>query len=211
MNKISVLIFTIIAGSALLLSPTRSAAVEIMAGGSIGWEEWLGFYQSKPGSKDTMETYDSMRVSGILDVQYARFTVGYGYHVLRYVVDTNGTEEKKGNRRIGNVNVSALGKYPFSFLGGTISAWPAIGAEYSINTLYKIDGTDMKNRYNRLNDLYVTIGGGGDYFINTETAVTGSLLFGWNLTPETSSNSALYGTDYQSMNMVISLGLLKKL
>lgn len=194
----------------MAVSAGSSHAVDLMAGGTIGIME-VDYRKNENGGK-TLESFDCAAVTALFDTEYARFGAGISrnYSPMHKKDRETGRRSSESGYTYVNGILSAVGKYPFSFMDGSLKLWPFAGFRYLHVLRYTKDGRNLKDDNNRLYDLYATGGVGADYFITKSLAITVSIDAGYNLTP-TPSSHAPRGSSYMGYALSANVGVMTRL
>lgn len=193
------------------LTSAPAMASGMMFGATAGYD--YNEMKGSGGGESLTFSVSSFNVSALADFTYLRFGVGYtkNYSDMKAELSSGGFT---GSGDIPGtdysfLNFSALAKYPFTSNDGLFALWPALGLGYDINLTSTSDGGDIYNS-TELDDLYLLVGLGFDYFTSPSVAITVSGVAGINLTPKPSSVSTS-GVDFSGYKFDLNVGVLFKL
>lgn len=105
---------------------------------------------------------------------------------------------------------SLLFKYPISIMtNDQLSVWPAAGFQYSLAKYFFTSSgyTRGSSDYNQMNDFFMIIGVGADYYLKNNVFVTGFVHFDWNLTPLPTDAPTSQGYDYSAYSFKLSASI----
>ncbi len=194
----------------IAVSAVSSHAVDMMAGGTVGIME-VDYRKNENGGK-TLESFDCVAATALFDAEYLRFGAGISrnYSPMHKKDRETGHRSSAGGYTYVNGILSAVGKYPFSFMDGSLKLWPCAGFRYLHTLRYTKDGRNLKDDNNRLYDLYAAGGIGADYFFTKSFAITVSIDAGYNLTPSPSTHTPS-GSSYMGYALSANIGVMTRL
>ncbi len=150
-------------------------------GATLDYHEVMRSYDLP--SRDIMDHYDALGVSALADWEYLRLGMSMSHNFGNMIKFEDGSEEKDPDYRIGYLHLSALFKYPFRLGQGSLALWPAVGMRGDYNLRFDYTGSGDGAVDPSPHDLTMIGGGGIDYAVSSQLALTATLLGAYSLTP----------------------------
>lgn len=158
----------------------------VYAGGEVVLES-LAYSVNDGAKNDTTDSYPVMGLGAFYDMYYLRTGLHCTFNAGKGTVhsDYNEIDGDAIDYTLKFISIEILGKYPLNAKG--IEAWPAVGIQYSANIeATDASGDDLDD--SKLSDLYLLLGAGFDYTVDSSIVLSPAALFGLNLTPEPRSD-----------------------
>ena len=189
-------------------------SLEFNAGGTLGYSYTnYGMELTETSFSGGLESeIHSYNITALADITYCRLGIGYTRNFSD--IKVSGTGDFSGNSitlkkaDVSFMNLTAVAKYPFKTLDGQVNLWPAIGLGYDINLTNRAEGDTWVPNPD-LNDLYLLLGGGVDYNLNSDWALALSFIYGYNLTPKASKDNLVpVSAKYSGYKLNLNFGVL---
>lgn len=177
------LIVIVLSTITLSAAPLSIKNKPVYAGGEVTLES-LNYSLNDAAKNDTSYSHPVMGIGLFYDMYYLRTGLSYSFTAdkgqIKSDIDTIDGDAVDYSYKF--LNIDLLGKYPIK--ANPFELWPAIGFQYSVNMeATDENGDDFEDT--DLNDFYLLAGVGLDYNINSQFVISPSVLFGYNMTPET--------------------------
>jgi hypothetical protein len=185
---------------------TPATALDTWMGAGLDYSEVVLFHHDTAVDAGATDHYDTIGLSAVVDLEYLRWAGGYSVGIGDYIVFAEGAEEKI-DYRIGFISSWVAAKYPFYFSARSLRLWPGLGLQADYNTAYEFDQPGIREVNREPHDFQLAALFGADYLLSPATALTGSLMTRYNLTPATGSARV---EDPLGLGFMLSLGLLLK-
>jgi hypothetical protein len=163
------------------VASARSPAAPLRVGGSIDYYEVMRTYALS--GTDITEHYDAIGGTVLADMKYVRVGLGAWHNFGNMITFRSGREEKDPGYRIAAVQSSLLAKYPFVLEGGDVTLWPELGLRGDYVWQNRYVGQASVKLDPAPHDLQLMAGGGLDWAVTPDLALTGTLGAWYTLTP----------------------------
>jgi len=194
-------VLCILAVLALSIGIVSAQEFKLSAGGGLGLESQnIGSKYSISAEETEFITSSTFLSFGVFfDATYALLTVEYAAQLGKSRAKSIATKpnsitvETDSELNLGYLDIGLVGKYPFT-LSKEINIFPLLGFEYDINVAMKDKNNLSAERKADLDEFYLLLGVGADFYLSKNLYLRPIVDFGINLTaaPKTTAANTTY-------------------